>query len=201
MTITLDEQGVKKVSFTAWYSGKMSLALNSPKICFDEQHWLQFFCDLNFPQKFTCLLAKLHVRTEFISPVLLDTPFVACWQIHLSPHEMLLGESTFGIKHPDAIKNKLMWSFPNHLLNSNGDNNDGTYTVNYSNWGLPCNWKLACVITRVLGCEFSCFSSLPTSLSCLASETSAVKSKKFHTDDLNHSLHYSCGSHWFPELM
>ena len=118
----------------------------SPKICFVEQHWLQFFCHLNFRKKFTCLLGKL--RTEFVSPVLSDKPFFARWQIHLSPHVMLLGESTLG-KTLWCHKKKLVWSFPDHQLNSNGDSNDDTYTVNYSYCGHPCSWKLVCIITSI----------------------------------------------------
>ena len=55
---------------------------------FGEQHWLQFFCNLNFPNNFTCPSGKL--RTEFTSPIatstspgLLDTTFFArCVHVH-----------------------------------------------------------------------------------------------------------------------
>ena len=88
-------QGSKKVSFTA--HGKLYLACTSPKVIstslkkkIDEQDWLQFFCNLNSPQKITCWSGRL--RTEFtsqiaksISPRLLDTTFFACRMGYSSP--------------------------------------------------------------------------------------------------------------------
>ena len=51
-------QGANKVSFTACQSGKLQLARTSPQVIstspqtlFDQQNWLQSFCNLNFPKK------------------------------------------------------------------------------------------------------------------------------------------------------
>ena len=81
-------QGANKVSFTACQSGKLQLARTSPqvistspKILFDQQDWLQSFCNLNF-------LKKQHLpvgaRTKITSPItkstsprLSDTTFFA----------------------------------------------------------------------------------------------------------------------------
>lgn len=41
------------------------------------QECLQFFCKLNSPQNFTCLLGKL--RSQYHQPRLTDTPFFACY--------------------------------------------------------------------------------------------------------------------------
>ena len=84
-------KGARKVSFTACHSGKLYLACTSPRVLstslkknIDEQDWLQFFCNLNSPQKTTCRSGKL--RTEFTSPItksasprLPDTTFFARW--------------------------------------------------------------------------------------------------------------------------
>ena len=51
------KMGAKKVSFTACHLGELYLTCTSPKVIptslkkFDEQDWLQFFCNLNFPPK------------------------------------------------------------------------------------------------------------------------------------------------------
>ena len=68
------KMGAKKVSFTACHLCKLYLACTSPKVIptslkkIDEQNWLQFFCNLNFPPKnhfLNCPSGKL--RTEFTS--------------------------------------------------------------------------------------------------------------------------------------
>ena len=82
-------QGAKKVSFTARHWGKLQLAFSSPRVAltaqksfFDAQDGLQFFCELNVPNHFTCPLGKLRkVFTSLLiakstSP-LLDTNFFA----------------------------------------------------------------------------------------------------------------------------
>ena len=57
---------------------------NQCKKSFDEQDWLQFFYNLNFPENFACPSGNL--KTEFTNPVakstspgLLDTTFFARW--------------------------------------------------------------------------------------------------------------------------
>ena len=39
------------------------VSILSQDFCFDEQDWLQFFCNLNSPKNYTCLSGKL--RTKF----------------------------------------------------------------------------------------------------------------------------------------
>ena len=96
----IHHSGCKESQFTPCHLGKLLLVcasprvfLTSPKNFFDKQHWLQFFCNLNFPKNFTCPLGKL--RTEFTSPItkstspgLLDTIDFLCTlfitHIHLS---------------------------------------------------------------------------------------------------------------------
>ena len=42
----------RKVCFTACFGGKLKLACTSPRVkIFDEQNWLQFFCNLNSSKK------------------------------------------------------------------------------------------------------------------------------------------------------
>ena len=78
--------GVKKVGFTAYHLGMLLLVCTSSlkvtQKIFDEHHWLQFFCNLNFPKNFTCPSGKS--RTGFTSPIakssspgLSDTTFFA----------------------------------------------------------------------------------------------------------------------------
>ena len=71
------DQGAKKVGFTACHSGKLLLVCTSPRVfqvarkkLFDEQHWLQFFCNLNFPKE---LHLPFKLRTGFPSPVVKST--------------------------------------------------------------------------------------------------------------------------------
>ena len=71
--------GCKESQFTACHLGKLLLVcasprvfLTSPKNFFDKQHWLQFFCNLNFLKNFTCPLSKL--RTGFTILALLQNP-------------------------------------------------------------------------------------------------------------------------------
>ena len=83
-------QGAKKVSFTACHSGKLSLACTSPQVIsispqtlFDQQDWLQSFCNLNFPKKQHLPSGKLRTKISSsliaysTSPGLLDVTFFA----------------------------------------------------------------------------------------------------------------------------
>ena len=86
-----DEQGAKKVIFTACHSGKLKLTSTSPNIISTSPKNVlisrlisQFFCNLNSSKNFTCPLGKLI--TEFTSPIakstspgLSDTTFFARW--------------------------------------------------------------------------------------------------------------------------
>ena len=78
-------QGVKKVSFTACHSGTSPQVIsNSPKTLFVLQHWLQSFCNLNFPQKQHLPSDKLRTKitstiAKSTSPGLSDTTFFARW--------------------------------------------------------------------------------------------------------------------------
>jgi len=79
--------GAKKVSFTACHSGKQQLACTSPQVIstspqtlFDQQDWLQSFCNLNFPKKqhlpWTKITSPIAKST---SPGLSDTTFFTRW--------------------------------------------------------------------------------------------------------------------------
>ena len=71
-------QAAKKVSFRACHSGKLWLARTSPRVIstspktfFDEQGWLQFSSNLNFPKNFTQPSGKL--KKGFTSPIAKST--------------------------------------------------------------------------------------------------------------------------------
>ena len=70
----------------AGHLGKLQLAHTSLRVffkqrekSFDEQEWIQFFCNFlfNYPKVFTCLSGKL--RTEFTSPIANYTSPQANW--------------------------------------------------------------------------------------------------------------------------
>ena len=89
-----DEQGAKKVIFTACHSDKLKLTSTGPNIISTSPKNVlisrlisQFFCNLNSSKNFTCPSGKLI--TEFTSPIakstspgLSDTTFFARWTRH-----------------------------------------------------------------------------------------------------------------------
>ena len=78
----------KKVSFTACLSSKLQLActsqrviLTSPENSFDEQDWLQFFCNLSTPEKLNLPIGQVKNRkTKIPYPGISDSTVFAHWK-------------------------------------------------------------------------------------------------------------------------
>ena len=76
--LMISSEGCKESQFYGLPFGQVSASMTSPRVfltspknVFHRQHWLQSFCNLNFPKNFTRPSGKL--RTEFTSTIAIST--------------------------------------------------------------------------------------------------------------------------------